>query len=260
MNDPQLRALHAEMDAPGSHLAKVRALAPFIGEQRRGIEQDRRLPAALVESMREAGFFSLWLPRPLGGPEVHPRELVAVIMELARADGSAGWCAGIASVCGLLAPGLPPSVAKDVFGGGHIVAGSINPTGKAQVVPGGYRLSGRWSYGSAVDFADWMILGCIAHENDAPRRSAAGAPDIRFLFLPRDALTVIDTWKVSGLRGTGSHDITVTDLFVPDERSLPGFQATGGDSTLYRIPLISLFATALAAIALGILQAPPSIL
>jgi indole-3-acetate monooxygenase len=235
--------------------ALARALGPAIRGQRAEIERGRQLPASLVAAMRAAQMFQLWLPAALGGPEVHPRELIAAVKELARADGSAGWCAGIASVCGLFAPGLPEVVAREVYGNGHIVAGTLNPAGKAVAVPGGYRVNGRWSYGSAVDCADWMIAGCVVHDGDIPRLTPAGTQDIRLLFVPRDAVEVIDTWKVSGLRGTGSHDTRLVDLFVPEERSVVAFRPSGGASPLYRMPIISLFATVLASVALGIARA-----
>lgn len=235
--------------------ALARALGPAIREQRAEIERGRHLPASLVEAMRAAQMFQLWLPSSLGGPEVHPRELIAAVKELARADGSAGWCAGIASVCSLFAPGLPEAVAQEIFGNGHIVAGTLNPAGKAMAVPGGYRVNGRWAYGSGVDCADWMIAGCVVHDGDTSRLTPAGTPNIRLLFVPRDAVEVIDTWKVSGLRGTGSHDIKLTDLFVPEERSVVAFRPSGGASPLYRMPIVSLFATALASVALGIARA-----
>src|SRR5271154_5391766 len=119
----------------GKLLAAARELAPFIRQCREETERGRRLPPALVERLRQAQMFQLWLPAALGGPQVHPRDLIKVIGELSRADGSAGWCAGVASVCGLLAPGLPDAAARQVFGNRQIVAGAINPTGKAVAAP-----------------------------------------------------------------------------------------------------------------------------
>ena len=241
----------------GGLLAAAQALAPVIRARRDEIERERRLPTDLVEQMRRAQLFQLLLPKALGGPEVSPRILVAVVKELARADGSAGWCAGIASAFGLLAPYLPEPAAQEIFGAGHIVPGTTNPMlGKAAPVPGGFQLSGRWTWCSAVGFCDWMVLAAMVHDGEQMHRGPTGAPDARILMVPQGAGTITDTWHVSGMRGTGSHDFSVTDLFVPDARVLPAFfTPVDTGPLLYRIPFISLFATSLAAVTLGIARA-----
>ena len=237
-------------------LQAARDLAPGIIAVRDEIERDRRLPASLVERLRAAGLLRLWLPRALGGPELHPAEFVSVIEALAMADGAVGWCATNAGVFSLLAGGLPERSAREIFGSGGVVAGSINPTGRADVVAGGFRASGRWGYASGIDHADWILANCIIHEDGKPRRTASGAPDMRFLFLPRAAVEVIDTWHVSGMRGTGSHDFQIADVVVPEALAIPAFAAQPREpGTLYRVPPISLFCVALAAVVLGIARA-----
>jgi alkylation response protein AidB-like acyl-CoA dehydrogenase len=151
---------------------------------------------------------------------------------------------------------LPERSAREIFGKHGIVAGSVNPTGRADAVAGGFRASGRWGYASGIGHADWILANCIIHEDGKPRRTASGAPDMRFLFLPRGAVEVLDTWHVSGLMGTGSHDFQVADVFVPEAFAIPAFAAAPRlPGTLYRIPPISLFCVALASVVLGIARA-----
>jgi len=236
-----------------SLLQAAHDLAPEIIAARDQIERDRRLPASLSDRLRAAGLFQLWLPRPFGGPELHPADYLSVIEALSLADGAAGWCATNSGVFSLLAGSLPERSAQEIFGNRGVVAGSVNPTGKADAVAGGFRVSGRWGYASGIDHANWILANCIIHENGKPRRAASGAPDMRFLFMPRTAVNVLDTWHVSGLMGTGSHDFQVTDVLVPEEFAIPAFAAEPQmPSLLYRIPPTSLFCVAVASVVLGI--------
>jgi indole-3-acetate monooxygenase len=239
-----------------SLLQAARDLAPSIIAARDEIERGRRLPAPLADRLRAEGLFQLWLPRELGGPELHPAEYVSVIEALSIADGAVGWCATNASVFSLLAGSLPERSAQQIFGNRGVSAGSVNPTGKADAVAGGFRVSGRWSYASGIDHANWVLANCIIHEDGKPRRAASGAPDMRFLFLPRTVVEILDTWHVSGLMGTGSHDFQVTDVLVPEEFAIGAFSAEPRlPNTLYRIPPTSLFCVALASVVLGIARA-----
>jgi alkylation response protein AidB-like acyl-CoA dehydrogenase len=172
------------------------------------------------------------------------------------ADGAVGWCAANAAVFSLLAGNLSEAVARTIFDDHGVVAGSVNPTGRADAVSGGFRASGRWAYASGIDHATWVVANCVIHEDGAPRRTAVGSPEMRFLFFPRTAVDVIDTWQVSGLRGTGSHDFRVGDVFVADAFTMPAFAARPLlPGPLYRVPPISLFAVALASVTLGIARA-----
>jgi alkylation response protein AidB-like acyl-CoA dehydrogenase len=159
-------------------------------------------------------------------------------------------------VFNLLAGSLSETVARSIFGNHGVVAGSVNPTGRADDVSGGFRASGRWAYASGIDHATWIVGNCIIHDDSVPRRAVVGLPEMRFLFFPRAAVDVIDTWQVSGLRGTGSHDFCVEDVFVAEAFTLPAFAARPLLSgPLYRVPPVSLFAIALASVTLGIARA-----
>ena len=216
-------------------LARARALRPDILAHRAEIETGRKVPASLAKRLREAQMFELWLPSAFGGPELPPADFVAVIEELSRADGSVGWCATVSSVCSLLAGSLPEAGAREIFSDHNIVAGTVNPTGKAVAVEGGYRVTGRWAYGSGIDNSAWVVGNCIVHDGAEPRRRASGAPEMRFVLFPRDEVEIIDTWRVSGLRGTGSHDFCIQDVFAPEAHSAPAFVSTGAQpGPLYR--------------------------
>jgi indole-3-acetate monooxygenase len=237
-------------------IAAARNLTPQIDTLRSEIERERRLPSSLVETMRSAHLFGLWLPRKFGGRELHPVDFVRTIEALSCADGSVGWCVTLANVYGLLAGSLSEAAADEIFGNHEIVAGTINPTGTAVAVDGGYRVTGRWAYGSGIDHSSWVLGNCIIHDGSTPRRTSSGAPDMRFIFFPRSDVEIIDTWHVGGMRGTGSHDFRVDDLFVPKDRSIPAFVSLGTQpGTLFRMPLLSLFVVALAAVTLGIARA-----
>jgi len=235
----------------------ARALAPTIRELRGDIERERSLPKSLVKEMTEAGFFTLWLARGLGGPELNVVDFVRVIEALSRADGSVGWCAMVAAALSIMSGYLDEGAAREICGGGRaIIAGTINPTGKAVAVPGGFRVTGHWTYGSFVQHSTCALGNCIVHDGDTPRRSPAGAPDIRFMLFPTSAVEMLDTWHVAGLRGTGSHDFRVADLFVPEDHAVNPFTAKPVQrGALYAAPFITLFGVALASVPIGIARA-----
>ena len=238
-------------------LDAARALAPKIIELRGAIERERTLPHELVTTMANAGFFSMWRARALGGPELSFPDFARVIEELSRADGSVGWCTMVSVVLSRLSGYLDEKVAREIFGdAGTIVAGSVNPSGKAVAVPGGFRVSGRWSYGSFVQHSKWTAGNSIVHDGDAPRRDANGAPDIRFMFMPTKEVEILDNWYVFGLKGTGSNDFQVHDLFVAEDHALPAFTTKPTQpGTLYATPLISIFAASLPTASFGIARA-----
>jgi alkylation response protein AidB-like acyl-CoA dehydrogenase len=158
-------------------LDAARELAPAIAGARDDIERERNLPSSLAVAMRNAQLFELWLPKTFGGPELHPIDFLRVVDELSRADGSAGWCATVHGVYSLLAGSLSETAAREIFASHAVVAGTLNPTGKATVVDGGYRVSGRWGYGSGIAHSDWTIGNCVVEDQSGPRSSPSGAPE-----------------------------------------------------------------------------------
>src|SRR6204780_3727024 len=135
-----------------AHLAAARGLAPLVDTLRDRFDLDRTLPPVLVDAMHAAGLFRMWVPRDLCGAELDPLSFLTVIEELARLDGSVGWCAVIPAGYGRLSGALIEDAAREIFNGPGrgVLVGTLNPTGKAIQAPGGYRVSGRWGYGSFI--------------------------------------------------------------------------------------------------------------
>jgi indole-3-acetate monooxygenase len=240
-------------------LASARRLEPMVTELRGQFDQDRQLPGRLIDELSAANLFRMWLPLAIGGAELPPLQFLTVIEELSRQDGSLGWCTVIPAGYGRLAGALEEDVARTIFGTGKgVLAGTLNPTGKAVAAPGGYRVTGRWSYGSSIGFSDWVLGNCITEDATGPCRAADGGPKVRLCLFPRAEVEVFDIWHVSGLRATGSNDFQVTDLFVPQQHTIPlvDFQPPPRrPGPLYATPMTSTFVSCLASVALGIARA-----
>jgi alkylation response protein AidB-like acyl-CoA dehydrogenase len=251
------RALPATADPPASPLDAARALAPRLRAAADEIERARRLPPELVRALAASGIFRLCVPHSLGGGETDPATLVAVLETLAAADGSAGWCAMIGANSGVPAAYLRADVARTIYGAADGVAGGVFvPQGRAVTVDGGYRVTGRWAFASGCEHCDWLMGGSVVRDGGTPRLLPGGDADVRLMFFPARDARVIDTWTVSGLRGTGSHDIEVKDLLVPAERSVSLTTDRPVErGTLYAFPVFGLLALGIAAVALGIARA-----
>jgi indole-3-acetate monooxygenase len=221
-----------------SVLAAVTSLAPRIREAAATIEAERGIPEDLLHALREAGVFRMARPRAYGGPELDPMTQVRVIEELSAADASVGWCTMIGVVAGYMSAHLESEAAERLFDGDSILAGQVAPRGRAEIVEGGYRVSGHWSFGSASRHATLIMGGCLVRENGATRRDATGAPETRVVLFRPSECEILDTWDTIGLRGTGSHDYVTEDLFVPFEHSFSLFATHRIDAPLYRFPLL----------------------
>lgn len=216
----------AEAAAPASPaaeiLARARAIAPLLRERAPEFERERRLPCDVVEMLRGTGVFRMGFGRSWSGPELSSMEQTEVIEALSYGDAGAGWCAMIGSDSGLYAQFLDESVAKEMFTSLDMVtAGLLFPTGRAELVPGGYRLTGRWQLGSGITHADWVISGAFIYRDGQPEPSPDGDPhDSKLFIVPRGEVEVIDTWHSTGLAGSGSCDYMITDVFVPEGRTV----------------------------------------
>jgi alkylation response protein AidB-like acyl-CoA dehydrogenase len=252
-------------DAPepalvATYVDRARALAPLIEAAADQTEQERCLPDQVVSALHDAGLYRLLLPRGLGGAEVDPVTFVRVIEEIAKADASTAWCLCQASGCSMSAAYLAPDVAKQIFGDDPraVLAWGPGPDARATPVDGGYRLSGTWSFASGCRQANWLgSYAPIVGPDGKTRRRPDGGVDARTMLFPASSATIIDVWNVSGLRGTASDAFTVSDLFVPHERSMlrddPAERQVPG--TLYCFPLGSLYASGFAGLALGVARA-----
>lgn len=254
------------MSAPSGDLAnavpleRARDLGLMIRDVAGLIEQERRLPALLVDALTSSGLCKLSVPTIFGGEEADPATLLRVIEEIARADGSTAWCLMTAIQFGTFGGYLAPAAAEQIFADPRsFVAGVVVPVGRATAVDGGYRVTGRWKYASGCLHATWLAAACVVYDGDAPRNGADGKPENRWAFVPVADCQIIDTWQVSGLRGTGSHDFMIEDLFVPAERTTTWGFGPGGapeDGPAQPGPLYafgtSIYRTTVAAVSLGI--------
>jgi alkylation response protein AidB-like acyl-CoA dehydrogenase len=242
-----------ETETDGALIAAAREIASIARTNADRSERERTLAAPVVSALEERGVFRMLVPREGGGGEASPLALIDVIEEIARGDGAAGWCAMIAATTGVLAAYLGENTAREVFASSNAVGGVFAPMGRAVAVDGGFRVSGRWAFASGSPHCAWLSGGCVLFDGDSMRKHPSGAPMTRMFFFPRASCEILDTWDTSGLRGTGSHDIAVADLLVPEDRSVSITEANPrATGPLYAFPVFGLLAVGVASVTLGI--------
>ena len=203
-------------------LAGMRKLAPEIRSRAGDIEASRRIPPGLVKALKAIGVLRMLMPRSHGGFELDLPTALEILAALSKIDGSVGWTIAITSGGDLFAPLLPRDTYDEVYRNGPdvVLAGSSQPAGTAEATAGGWRVTGRWPFASGCQHADWMVGFCMMSDHGNPLLDEAGAPLVRGFVLPARDWLIEDTWYVAGLRGTGSHHITLRDAFVPAENFL----------------------------------------
>lgn len=233
-------------------VARAEALAPMIRDHAKAAEADRKVSPGIVSAISEAGLFRILQPRRWGGYELDPWTFARVQIALARADMSVGWIYGVLGVHNFQMALFDNQAAIDVWGedGDVLIASTFQPGGRAQPVSGGYRFSGRWKFSSGCDHVDWIFLG--------------GTLDGEFLtcLVPSSDYRIVDAWRVMGLKATGSQDIVVEDIFVPEHRvhrSSDGFRCDSPGNAvntgwLYRLPFHQVFIRAITNGCIGGLQ------
>jgi indole-3-acetate monooxygenase len=232
---------------PHGILDAARRLAPSIADRAGETEAGRRVPRDLLDQLIEAGVFRLLRPGSHGGAGAALPSAMRVYEALARADASVGWTAmvGSASWCDLAA--LPRATFDELFAASPdvITAGAFSPSGTIAADRGGYRATGRWGFATGCEHADWIYGNCV-------EAIADGAPRLRTAVFAPGQVVIEDTWTVSGLRGTGSHHVRVESVVVPAGRTLdPMGDMPCVDSPIVRVPPPSLFALAIASVAVG---------
>ena len=213
------------------------------------IDTSGKVPSELVARIIDIGLARAAVPTEYGGGERAPREIYEALTTLAMADGSTAWVAMVAATGGISAAYLSDQAAKIAFASPKaFVVGVLAPRGTATVHEDGFRIRGRWPYGSGIDHATHVVAGCMVQQGDTPR--------IGFVLVPVDHVEVHPTWDVSGLRGTGSHDFSLDDVVVEDWQMafMAGAQPRI-DRPLFRFPSFSLLALGVASVAIGIAQA-----
>jgi indole-3-acetate monooxygenase len=239
-------------------LERACALAPLVRSSADESERERRLAPSVVEAFHDAGLFRLQVPERFGGAGLDPAEALPVYEEVAAADGSAGWNLAIGAGGGSFAAMLDDADALEEIVGDPraLLAGSVNPTA-LRVVPeaDGVRVSGRLRYASGVSQSNWLMAGGLVFDGDGPRprMTAEGAPAIVGTFFPTREARVLDTWRVNGLAGTGSHDVEVSGVFVPARRCFEFFSTKPRPfDPLASLPLFSRLGATITAVGIGI--------
>lgn len=236
-------------DPLARYICAVEALAPMIAAHREGFDRDRRLPDDLFEAMSAAGLFKLYLPRSLGGPELSPFDFMTVVEAASALDGSVGWILSNGAGMSRMAAVLAEPIAREIFETPDcFVVSATGAVGQLRPVPGGYRLSGRWPFGSGAHHAThFMGLGAVEN-GDGPGPALC-------CYMKRSDVTVEDTWRTSGLRGTGSCHFAADDIFVPEDWTHNFLASTPKlDGVAYRLPPVSAFGWTVAIVPLGIAQ------
>jgi 3-hydroxy-9,10-secoandrosta-1,3,5(10)-triene-9,17-dione monooxygenase len=233
---------------------RASALVPVLKERAAQTEQLRQVPPESVRDLLDAGLVRIGNPERFGGPGLDLDTVFAVAGELGRGCGSTAWCYAVWATHNWWLGHFPEQGQEEYFAAGPdtLCSSALNPAnGRAERVPGGYRVSGRWAFSSGCDAASWVIVA-----------STVGPDEKVWLLLPRADCTLVDTWFAAGLRGTGSKDVVVTEALVPDHRAIRPDRAGAGDRTgwelhkrpSYGVPMKVFVEWALAAPVIGMAQ------
>jgi len=223
----------------------VRDLLPGIRERADEAERLRVVPEASIKELEATGFFRLLQPKRFGGHEADPVDFYTAVRDIAGACGSTGWVSSVVGVHPWQVALFSDEAQQAVWGNDSTtrLSSSYAPTGKAKLTEGGYILSGKWSFSSGCDHCSWVLLGGLVFNDDNQ------VVDFKTFMVPRENYTINDVWHMVGLSGTGSNDIVVEDVFVPDAFTLsmgdtgrcfgPGQEQNTSD--LYKLPFHSIF-------------------
>lgn len=218
-------------------LANARSLVPFLKDRAPDCEEQRQLTPDVVDALRQAGVFRMLMPRSWGGPELSTLEQIEVIEEVSRGDASAGWCAMIGSDSGLYSGFVEDDAARRLWPRLDMAqSGWIHPVGRADVVPGGYRVSGEWMFCSGSTHADNVAAGCLVYSDGQPLY-VKGRKQWRLVVAPAAEWVFEDNWHTTGLKATASRDYTTRgpNMFVPEEHCF-SFLEPKREGTLWARP------------------------
>jgi alkylation response protein AidB-like acyl-CoA dehydrogenase len=222
-------------------LERIQALAPEIEARSTEIAATRNIPEDMVVALRATGLFRMLTPKHYGGMELDFPVALDIFRTLARIDSAVGWCAMIGSSAGFIAPLLPRAILDEVFREPDVVmAGSNQPVAKAERVPRGWRVGGRWPFASGCRHADWITGFCIMQEDGKPLpdpSASDGRPLVMGFTLPASAWEIEDTWHAAGLEGTGSHHVVLRERVVSGAHFFDLINGTPcEDGPLYQAP------------------------
>jgi 3-hydroxy-9,10-secoandrosta-1,3,5(10)-triene-9,17-dione monooxygenase len=201
---------------PSPLLKRAQAMRAVLESHADACAAERRIPHETIAAFEAAGFFSMLQPKRWGGLEADPNEFFDVITEIAKACPSSAWVLGVVAVHAWQLALFPLEAQEEVWGANRAtrISSSYMPVGIVTLVSGGFQLSGKWGFSSGVDCCDWVFLGAMA-----PSVTGEGPSEMRTFLVPKREVHIEDDWHVSGLRGTGSKSVVVTDAFVPVHRT-----------------------------------------
>lgn len=246
-------------DTGAACIARARALIPLLAAAAPRIDAKYELPPDVLDAMHEAGMFRLLLPRVYGGFELKPSDYVQCVEAIAMGDASTAWCMNQGSGCSMASAYLAPEIVREVWGGKRdVLAWGQGPGARAIRADGGWRVTGTWSFASGSRHATWLGAMCPCFDADGtPQRYPDGKPWDRTMLFRREHAKIDDVWQVMGLRGTGSDNYTIKDLFIDDAHSLtresPEERREAG--TLYRFQAMQLYASGFSCVGLGTARA-----
>jgi 3-hydroxy-9,10-secoandrosta-1,3,5(10)-triene-9,17-dione monooxygenase len=238
----------------------ARAMGPVLRERAAQCKAERKVPDATIADFHKAGFFKVLQSEQWGGYAMDPQVFYTLGVEVARHCPSSAWVLGVVAVHNWQLAVFDDAAAQDVWADDPsvLISSSYAPVGKVKVVDGGFQLSGRWSFSSGSEHCKWAFLGAVVPTPEAPFDMA----NYRTFLVPIEDYKIVDNWDVVGLQGTGSHDIVVDDVFVPEHRthkSMDGFLCDNpgnavNTAPLYRMPFMQVFVRAVCTATLGALQ------
>jgi 3-hydroxy-9,10-secoandrosta-1,3,5(10)-triene-9,17-dione monooxygenase len=235
-------------------LERARCLAPVFKERAIEAEKERHVPLQTVQDLIESGILRIIIPQRFGGYQLDWETLMGALMELAKGDGSQAWVAAVYSIHALDISMFPEKAQREVWASDldPIVISAVAPSGTGNIVPGGATISGKWSFASGVRFAEWGIIGGMLNDGRNP-------PAHHLCLVKKEQWKVDDNWNVMGLKGTGSADIKVEDIFIPDHRIITRVEQRDGTAKgtqthkdkIYSTPYLTIAPAALAAVVVG---------
>jgi alkylation response protein AidB-like acyl-CoA dehydrogenase len=246
-------------DTGAACIVRACGLIPLLRSAADRIDAANELPSDVLDAMFDAGMFKLLLPRAIGGYELRPVDFIQCVEAIAQGDASVAWCMNQGSGCSMAAAYMSPEVAQQIWGGKRdVVAWGQGPGAKGIRTEGGWRVTGTWSFASGSRHATWLGAMCPSFEADGtPMVRPDGKPWERTFMFRREQARIDDVWQVMGLRGTGSDNYTIEDLFVDDAHSLTREYESerSQHGALYSFQAMQLYASGFASVALGISRA-----
>ncbi|MFC7516760.1 flavin-dependent monooxygenase [Herbaspirillum sp. GCM10030257] len=240
-------------------IERARAMVPILAERAGRAEREAMVPAETIADFQKAGFFRVLQPKRYGGYEMSPDVFYTIQMALAEGCMSSAWVYGVVAVHNWQLALFDERAQEEVWGrdSSVLTSSTYMPVGKVKEVDGGFRFSGHWGFSSGSEHCEWVLLGGLV-----PPKNGETAPEYRTFLLPRKDYRIVRNWDVLGLKGTGSHDIVVEDVFVPEYRThkaKDGFMCDSpgnkvNTAPLYRLPFAQIFVRAVSTSSIGALQ------